>query len=77
MSLNNYQHTIQARLAIGEKHEKGYPIKLDHFIATFPYDPKTKTAPRHKKLEEYFLAKYKTKEPKIIDVVLVDHHPEE
>jgi len=78
VSLDIHQHTVQARLAIGEKHaEKGYPVKLDHFIVTQPFDPKTKTAPRHKKMEEYFLAKYKTKEPKFVDVVLVDHHPEE
>lgn len=78
MALQIYQHTIQARLAIGEKHvEKGYPIPLDHFIATHAYDPKTKTAPRHKKLSEYFKEKYKTAEPKFVDVVLIDHHPEE
>jgi hypothetical protein len=78
LTLNIYQHTIQARLAIGERHaEKNYPIKLDHFIITHPFDPKTKTAPRFKKLEEYFKAKYGTIEPKLVDVVLIDHHPEE
>lgn len=78
MSLKIQQHTIQARLAIGEKHaEKGYPVKLDHFIATHPFDPKTKTAPRHKKLTEYFETIYKTSKPKTINVVLIDHHPDE
>ena len=78
MSLKIQQHTIQARLAIGEKHaEKGYPVKLDYFIATHPFDPKTKTAPKHKKLGEYLEEKYKTSKPKFVDVVLVDHHPEE
>jgi hypothetical protein len=78
VSLKIQQHTIQARLAIGEKHaEKGYPVKLDYFIATHPFDPKTKTAPRHKKLTEYFEATYKTAKPKFVDIVLIDHHYEE
>lgn len=72
------QHTIQARLAIGEKNaSSGYPVKLDHFIATYPYDPKTKLAKRHPKLMEYLKSKYNTDKTKIVDVVLVDHHPEE
>lgn len=78
MSLKLLQNTVQGRIAIGEKHvEKGYPVKLDYFIATHPFDPKSKTAPRHKKMMELFKEKYKTDKTKVVDVILIDHHPEE
>lgn len=77
MSLAISTNSIDGRIAIGEKHEKGYPIKLDYFIFTLPFDPKTKTAPKNKKMTEIMKEKYKTDKPKYVDVVLIDHHPNE
>lgn len=78
MSLKLSQNTVQGRLAIGERHaEKGFPVKLDYFIATHPFDKKSKTAPRHKKMMELFKEKYKTDQTKVVDVILIDHHPDE
>ena len=78
MTLAMSKRTIQARIAIGEKHrEKKYPVKLDHFIATMPFDKAMGFAPRHVKLSEYLKAKYGTDKPKFIEVVLIDDHPDE
>jgi hypothetical protein len=78
MTLEMSRYAVQARLAIGEKNkEKGYPVKLDHFIITMPYDKANGFAPRHPKLSEYLKETYKTDKPKIIDIVLIDDHPDE
>ncbi len=78
MALNIYQNTIQGRIAIGEKNkEKGYPMKLDHFVFTKPFDPKAKMAPKFPEMTEIIKQLYKTDKPKAIKVTLVDHHPDE
>jgi hypothetical protein len=77
VALKLSQPTIQGRIAIGERTEKGYPKKLDYFIFTKPYDEKTGTAPKDPKMLAIMKEKYKTDQPKEIHVILVDHHPEE
>jgi hypothetical protein len=78
MTLEMSRYAVQARLAIGEKHkETGYPVKLDHFIITMPFDKANGFAPRHPALSQYLKEIYKTDRPKIIDIVLIDDHPDE
>ena len=78
MALNIYQNTIQGRIAIGEKNkEKGYPMKLDHFVFTKPFDPKAKMAPKFPEMTAIIKQLYNTDKPKAIKVTLVDHHPDE
>jgi hypothetical protein len=77
MALKLSQPSIQGRVAVGEKSEKGYPKKLDYFVFTKPFDEKTKSAPKDAKMLAIMKEKYKTDQPKEIHVILVDHHPEE
>jgi hypothetical protein len=77
VALSLSQPTIQGRVAIGEKNDKGWPVKLDYFIFTKPFDQKTKTAPKDAKMLEMIKNKYKTDQPKELHVILMDHHPEE
>lgn len=86
MSLEIYANTIQGRVAIGEKvTRKGtntgkdvtFPTKLDYFIFTKPFDPKTKIAPKFDAMTKIMKEKYGTDKPKEIDVILVDHHFQE
>lgn len=79
MTLEMQSYSVVAKIAIGERvSDNGRPTKLDHFIATHP-NPNSKgaKAPRHAQLTKYFEEKYKTNKPKVLDVVLVDHHPDE
>jgi len=78
MALNIYRNTIQGRVSIGEKHkEKGYPIKLDHFTATKPFDPKQNLAPKFPEIIEIWKKKYGTDKPKSIKITLIFDHPDE
>lgn len=77
MALKLSQPSIQGRVAVGERSEKGFPKKLDYFVFTKPYDEKTKSAPKDAKMLAIMKEKYKTDQPKEIHVILVDHHPEE
>ena len=78
MPLDFSQPTINGRVAIGEKHqEKGYPVKLDYFIFTHPIDIKTGKCARHVEMTKCAKEKYGTDKPKEVEVVLVDHHPDD
>lgn len=85
MSLKIFQNTIQGRVAIGEKVTKqnkdgktiSYPTKLDYFIFTKPFDPKSGIAPKFPAMSKIMTEKYKTEKPKEIEVTFVDHHPDE
>ena len=80
MSLDIYQHTYSGRIAIGEKVESKtkpgvkFPKKLDYFIFTKLFDPKTKTAPRDLITTGNIKKKYGTDQPKEIEVILIDDH---
>ena len=78
VSLEKYQNTIQGRVAIGEKNkEKGYPVKLDYFIFTRPFDSKANLAPRFPEMTEVIKKKYATDKPKKVEVTFVfDHYDE-
>ena len=85
MSLQIYQNTIQGRVAVGEKLTKQnkdgksitYPTKLDHFVFTKPFDPKSGIAPKFPAMTKVMTDKYKTDKPKELEVTFVDHHPDE
>ena len=84
MSLNIRQNVTNGRIAIGEKITKQnqngknitYPTKLDYFIFTHPFDPKSGIAPKFPEMTKIMTAKYGEK-PKNIEVVFVDHHYDE
>ena len=78
MALSLYQNTIQGRVAIGEKHqERGYPVPLDYFVFTKPFDQKAKIAPKFPAMTAEMTKIYGTSKPKSIKVVFVDNHPDE
>jgi len=85
MSLKIFQNTIQGRVAIGEKVTRQnsagktvtFPAKLDYFVFTKPFDPKTGVAPKFPAMTKVMTEKYKTDKPKEIEVTFVDHHPDE
>lgn len=83
MSLDSFnQNSYQGRIAIGEKAETTtrngnkikIPKKLDYFIATHNFDPKTNTAPKDIPTTENLKKKYGTDKPKELEVILVDDH---
>lgn len=77
MALQLNKPTVNGRVAIGEKNaERGFPVKLDYFIFTHEFDPKTNKAARHEAMMKIMTEKYGPK-PKEIEVVLIHHHPEE
>ena len=67
---------VIGRIAIGEKDERGFPRKIDHFIFTHPVDPKTKIAEVDKIATEAMEAKFGPR-PKKIRVTLPFDHPDE
>ena len=81
MTLRMQKSQVLARLAIGEKgtskNGKLIPQKLDYFIITHPFDKAKNIAPKHASMMKWLAEKSGTDKPKHIDVVLVDHHPDE
>ena len=82
MPLLQSSHLIQAYIKVGEKRispsGKLYPGSLDYFIATIPCGGKQEAqAKRHPELTAFLQTKYGTDKPKTLDIVLVDHHPDE
>lgn len=83
MSLNSFQqNTYQGRVAIGEKADivtrsnkkVTIPKKLDYFVFTKLFDPKSQTAPKDLATTANIKKKYGTDKPKEIEVILVDDH---
>jgi len=84
VSLSIKQNVTQGRIAIGEKLTKQnkegktitFPAKLDYFIFTHPFDPKTGVAAKFPEMTKIMETKYGSK-PKQVDVTFIDHHYDE
>ena len=64
------------RIAIGTRNEKGWPVKLDHFIFTKP-KPNSKGLYERDEEVTMIMEEAYGENPKVIDVVLPFHTPEE